>query len=198
MSLREPVITRSKLQEMWLLMTRAARFDGEVFRTVKMDVKVTGQGGAIVALSGVSYGVGISLRGMISAGSYSVSGLMVGGLVGMIFAVVTALVWSMTAFLVGTKLFKGSTDYWGLARSLFFSTSPALLFIFVFIPIPLYQTGLQRVTIGEVIGAAVWAWTLVAGVVAVKNTMGFGYDRSMLTFIVGVLILILISGFIRL
>ncbi len=195
---REPVITKSKLRDMWFLMSRAARFDGEVFRILKGDTKATGQAASIVALSGVSYGIGIALRDMVGAGSYSVYALIVGGLFGMIIAVVTALIWSMITFLVGTKLFQGSTDYWGLARALFFSTSPALLFIFLFIPIPLFQTSTQPVTIGAVIGAMVWAWTLIAGVVAMKNAMGFGYDRGMLTFIVAFLTLILIDYFIRL
>ena len=183
---RERAITESKLRLMWSRMLRVSKLDAKTFLELKEDKKATGQGVAIVALAGVSYGLGIALIDAVDASAFSPTALLLGGLLGTITAVFASLVWSMTAFLIGTKLFRGSTSYWGLVRPLFYSTTPALLFILIAIPI---------LPARQAIGAIVWAWTLIAGVFALRNAMGFTYQRSMLTFVVAVLILGLLGGF---
>ncbi len=183
---KERVITESKLRLMWSRMLKVAKFDSKTFLELKEDEKATGQGVAIVALAGVSYGLGIALIDAVDASTFSPTALLLGGLLGTITAVFASLVWSMTAFLIGTKLFRGSTSYWGLVRPLFYSTTPALLFILIAIPV---------LPVRQAIGAIVWVWTLLAGVFALKNAMGFTYQRSMLTFVVAVLILIFVGGF---
>ena len=104
----------------------------------------------------------------------------------MLTSVAASLVWSIATFVIGTKLFRGNTSYWGLARPLFYSTTPALLFILIAIPV---------LPARQVVGAIVWVWTLIAGVFAMKNAMGFSTERSMLTFVVAVLLLGLLGGF---
>ena len=198
MTQREAAITTSKLQQLRSRVFKVARLDAETFLELKDDKSATGQAVAIVAFGGLSYGLGITLTDAIRAGNVSGYALIVGGLFGIIVAVASALVWSMTTFLVGTKLFRGVTDYWGLLRPLFFSAAPALLFILISIPFPLAQTGAETITLGQVIGVIVWGWTLIAGVFAVKNAMGFSKERSMLTFIVGVFALALLGGFVLL
>src|SRR5207249_7315175 len=93
-------------------------------------------------------------------------------------------VWSATVFLVGTKLFQGKTGYWELARPLFFSTAPGILF--VLIAIPLWPV----ITAAAVIASA---WIISAEFVALKNAMGFNTQRALLTSVVGLLILIFIQ-----
>lgn len=183
---REPVITESKLLLMWSRMLKVAKFDSKTFLELKEDEKATGQGVAIVALAGVSLGLGMALIDAVSTSTFSPTALLLGGLLGVITAIFASLVWSMTTFLIGTKLFRGSTSYWGLVRPLFYSTTPALLFILIAIPL---------LPVRQAIGAIVWGWTLIAGVFALKNAMGFSYQRSMLTFVVAVLILSLLGGF---
>lgn len=94
-------------------------------------------------------------------------------------------VWSMVAFVIGTRLFRGTTSFAGLLRPLYFSTTPGLLFALMAIPIQL---------VGEVILAVGWGWLIVAGVFAVKNAMGFSIQLSMLTFVIYILIFYLLSG----
>lgn len=182
----EPAITESKLRIMWSRMLKAARFDSQTFRELKEDSRATGQGFAIVGFAGISYGLGVSLIAGMESNTFSGTALLLGGLLGMITSVAASLVWSMTTFLIGTKLFRGNTTYWGLARPLFYSTTPALLFILIAVPV---------VPARQAVGAIVWGWTLVAGVFAMKNAMGFSNERSMLTFVVAVLLLGLLGGF---
>ncbi|HYY91463.1 MAG TPA: YIP1 family protein, partial [Candidatus Dormibacteraeota bacterium] len=92
-------------------------------------------------------------------------------------------VWSGTLFLVGTKLFQGKTKFWQLARPMFFSSSPALLFILVAIPVqPFYQA--------IAILATVWVIALQGFVL--KQVMGFDTRRTVLTLAVGFMILLFI------
>lgn len=169
-------------------MLKVARFDAATLRDLKEDEKATGQSVAVVALAGTSYGLGIALIDTANQGVFSVTALALGTLLGVMTSLFAALVWSITTFLIGTKLFKGSTSYWGLVRPLFYSASPALLFVLIAIPV---------MPVRQVVGAVVWGWTLIGGVFALKHSMGFSSQRSMLTFIVAVGILILASGFLR-
>lgn len=72
----------------------------------------------------------------------------------------------------------------GLLRPLFFSSSPGLLLVFISIPVELASRAIAAVVLG---------WMLIAEVFAIKNAMGFTMQRSMLTFIVGFFILLLIA-----
>jgi len=182
----EPVITESKLRLMWSRMLKAARFDSRTFLELKEDRTATGQGVAIVGFAGISYGIGISLITATETNTFSGTALLLGGLFGMLTSVAASLVWSIATFLIGTKLFRGNTSYWGLARPLFYSTTPALLFILIAIPF---------IPVRQAVGVIVWGWTLVAGVFAMKSAMGFSSERSMLTFVVAVLLLGLLGGF---
>src|SRR2546425_12385229 len=109
-------------------------------------------------------------------------------LIGLFSAVVIAFVWSGTTFLIVTKLFRRTIGYWGLARPFFFSWAPGLLFILMSSPIPV---------VFEIIRAAGTAWIGVASVFAVKHAAGFSAQQSMLTFIIGALVLIFMLAFIQ-
>jgi hypothetical protein len=102
----------------------------------------------------------------------------------MIFTDFAAFIWSATVFLVGTKLFQGKTGYWQLARPLFFSTAPGILFILIAIPF-------SPIIIAAAVIASVWI--VSAEFVALKNAMGFNTQRALLTSIVGLLILAFIQ-----
>lgn len=168
-------------------MLRAARFKQDTLLELRNDNRATGQAVGVLFLCALSYGVGLSLSNARILNDFSADRILVTILVTVISSMIAGLVWSMTTFLVGTKLFKGNTSYWGLMRPLFFSVSPALLFVLISIPADLAN---------PVVTAVVAAWVIIAEVYAIKNAMGFTVQHSMLTFIVGVLTLILIQGFV--
>jgi len=165
-------------------MKKVARLDGATFLELRNDNKATGQAIGVLALASLSYGVGQALSPASLAGNYGLYGIIVGAFATMLISMIALLIWSMTSYLVGTKLFKGATSFFGLLRPLFFSASPGLLLVFVSIPIDLASKAVAAVVLG---------WMLIAEVFAIKNAMGFDMQRSMLTFIVGFLILLLIA-----
>jgi hypothetical protein len=99
----------------------------------------------------------------------------------MIFTDFAVFVWSATVFVVGTKLFQGRTGYWQLARPLFFSTAPGMLFVLIAIPSSIVITAVAIVAS---------AWIVSAEFVALKNAMGFNNQRALLTTVVALLVLI--------
>jgi hypothetical protein len=168
-------------------MLKAARLDGDTFRELRDDSSATVQSVSLVAIVGLCYGAGLGFFGFFVAG-ISILDIFTIVLIGLFSAVIIAFVWSGTTFLIVTKLFRRTIGYSGLARPFFFSWAPGLLFILMSSPIPV---------IFEIIRAAGTAWIGVANVFAVKNAAGFSAQQSMLTFIIGVLVLIFILTFIQ-
>src|SRR5881409_3944057 len=150
-------------------MVRAARLDGHIFTSLRDDGSATGQSLLVLALAGLSFGFGFAA---------SVGGDLIGVLVG--------FVWLSLTYLVATRLFKGTSSYWGLARPLFFATSPALIFLLMSIPAWPIPDLARSLGVG---------WTAVSSAFAVKNAMGFDTQRSLVTFIIVALVMLIIYGF---
>lgn len=167
-------------------MLKAARLDGDTFRELRDDPSATVQSVSLVAIIGLCYGAGLGFFGFLVARISLLDSFII-SLIGLFSGIIVAFVWSGTTFLIVTKLFRRTIAYWGLARPFFFSWAPGLLFILMSSPIPI---------ISEIIRAAVTAWIGVASVFAVRYAAGFSFQQSMLTFIIGVLVLIFIQSLI--
>jgi hypothetical protein len=159
---------------------RIARFDRETFREVRDDKSATGQAVAVLLLVGLFYGLGFSIFNGLQHSTLSLDYLISNTLANMIITDFAAFIWSATLFLVGTRLFQGKTGYWQLARPLFFSTAPGILFILIAIPF-------SPVIVTTAVVAA--AWIVLGEFVALKSAMGFNTQRTLLTSVVGLLIL---------
>jgi hypothetical protein len=177
-------ITRQKLRELSSRIIRIASFDKDTFRELKEDKSATGQAVAVLLLVGLSYGLGFSIFDGLQTNRLSPNQLISSTIANMIFTDFAAFIWSATVFLVGTKLFQGKTGFWELARPLFFSAAPGVLFIIIAVPI-------RAIIIATTIIAS--AWIVSAEFVALKSAMGFDTQRALLTSVVGLLILIFIQ-----
>jgi hypothetical protein len=176
------------LKKMVSRMLKAARLDGDTFRELRDDPSATAQSIFLVATVSLCYGAGLSLFGFFVAGISAIE-LLTSTLTDLLVGIGIALVWSGITFLIVTKLFRRTIGYWGLARPFFFSWAPGLLFILMSSPIPI---------ISEIIRAAGTAWIGVASVFAVKHAAGFSLQQSMLTFMIGALVLIFIQSLVPL
>ncbi len=177
-------VSRFQLRQMWTRVKNVTRLNAEGVLELKEDRQATGQSIAVLVLATLSLGVGFAVFTAFQGHSLSVYGIIVGGLGNMISFSFSAVVWSITLFIVGTKLFQGKTGYWGLARPLFFSSAPGTLFVLISIPVPV-------VYISVTIIAAVWV--VLSQVFALKQAMGFTIDRTLLTVGVGFLILLFLG-----
>jgi len=181
---QERPITGRKIRQLGSRIFHVARFDQETFRELKEDKSATGQAVAVLLLVGLSYGLGFSIFNGLQKSTLSPDFVISQTLANMIVTDFAIFVWSATVFLVGTKLFQGKTGYWQLARPLFFSTAPGILFILIAIPFS---------PVIAAIAVVASAWIVSAEFVALRSAMGFNTQRALLTSVVGLLILVFIQ-----
>jgi hypothetical protein len=145
-------------------MIRAARLEPQLYEEVEHDQSATGQAMLVVVLGAIAAGIGA----------------LSGGVIGLIVGIIAALIfWALYAFIaywVGTNIFKGprTEATWGeLLRTLGFASSPRVLLILGIIPIA-----------GGLIWLAVFIWTLVTTVIAIRQALDFATGRAIATAVV--------------
>ena len=160
-------------------MLRAAKLEPGLYEEVEQDVGATSQALTVVIIVAVATGIGAAL-GRVVAGNPS--GLIGGLLSGIIGALIGWLIWSLLTYFIGTSLFGGTATYGELLRTIGFANSPGVLNILSFIPI-----------LGGFIALLVAIWTLVAGVVAIRQALDFDTGKAILTAVVGWLIMVVLT-----
>ena len=178
-----PTITRVKIRQLWSRMLKVSRLNGSAYLEIRNDESATGQSIAALFLASLGYAIGYSLL-FESFGLYS---LVVGITARLILSMFAGLIWALIAFFMGTKLFRGNAKFWQVARPLFFSVTPGVFFVLIGIPVELVY---------RPVAAIVAVWIIVGGVMALKQSMGFGYDRSMLIYVIGFLAGIFLAGYV--
>jgi hypothetical protein len=151
-------------------MLRSARFDRSTFLSLKEDSTATGQALIVLALAGTCFAVGHG----VAIGEDAL-GVLLWALLGAIGSLVLGFAWLSLTFLLGTKLFGGTSNYWSLARPVFFSTSPGLIFLMTAIPV---------YPVPEIARAIGIAWIAISSVFAIKTALGVDNMRSLLIFII--------------
>jgi len=171
-------------------MLTAARFNRETYLELKGDKTATGQAVAAAFVACLSYSIGHAFL----VEPLALDSILIGILAQLIISLGILLGWSITVFLIGTKLFKGKATFWEMARPFFFATSPFTLFILVGLPIH-YVVDYVDLVDGLIVAVGA-VWGVLTGLAALKSAMGFDYNRAMLTYIVGWLSIIAILSFV--
>ncbi len=163
-------------------MVKSARLNRDTFLELKEDSTATGQALIVLALAGASFGVGFA-----AVIGYSGIGILLGAVFGAVVSIALGIVWVSLTLLIGRRLFGGTSDYWSLARPVFFSTSPGLVFLSMSIPMT---------PIPDVARAIGVAWIAISTVIAVKTAMGLDTQRSLVIFIIVTFIVLFSYGLI--
>lgn len=148
---------------------RAARLDVAFYNAVEEDTRLTGQAGLLVAVVSLLSAIGTWFLVDGNLLGLTVS-IVVGGLV-------TWVIWSFVADLVGRKLFGGTSDLGQMLRVIGYAHAPLALGI-----VP---------GIGSVVGAI---WMLVAAVVAIREGHDFTTGKAVGTVIVGWLLVVVVRA----
>jgi hypothetical protein len=157
-------------------MIRAARLDVALYEEVEADTSSTRQAATVVAIVAVCQGLGSALA-MVQAGASSGGQLIPGLVFALAGPFVGWMVWSYTAYWIGTRLFGGTATPGELLRTLGFAQTPGVLGLLSFIP-----------TLGGPVGFVGAIWALAAGVVAIRQGLDFTTGKAVVTAIVGWLI----------
>jgi hypothetical protein len=152
-------------------MKGAAMLDVATYEEVEADSTATGQAAAVVAIVAVCSAIGAIGTGGGSRG-------VIGGLLG---AFVGWLVWSGITYVIGDKMLGGTASWGELLRTIGFAQAPGVLFILGIIPL-----------LGWLVWVVVGIWTLIAGIIAIRQALDFSTGRAIGTALLGWIALVAI------
>ncbi len=155
---------------------RAIRLEPVVFKEVAGDPKYNVEAVILAVLVAILAALGQGI-GALSGGRPAVafflelaSSLLLGW-----------LLWAVIAYVVGRAL-GGVGTLSGMTRSLAFAGAPRFLLLLGFIP-----------CVGWIFRFAAWLLTLVAGVIALRETMGFDTLKALVTAVLGLVVYVTAS-----
>ena len=142
---------------------RASLLDVDFYNRAEDDTSLNTQAAIVVVVANGLAGIGSA----IAAEATSATDLGIALALGIISGVIGWLVWAAVADFVGTKVFKGTSDFGEMRRVIGFAYAPLAIGIVPWLGF---------------IGAA---WVLLAAVVAIREGMDFSTKRSVATMITG-------------
>ena len=158
---------------------RAAKLEAAFYNEAEADTSLNQEALMVVILASVAAGIGSFLQGLFLG---DIGNAIIGLIVSAVMGVVGYYIWAYITYFVGTNLFKGTADVGELLRTLGYASGPKLLSILVFIP-----------CVGPLVSLAGAIWSLVAGVVAVREALDFDTTKAVITVIVGWVIILIIT-----
>lgn len=177
------------------------RLDKKTFEAIEADTTATSQAAIIVALVGVLAAIGAAIGAAMANRILSTTlpdlqaqlggslpfnvptlspiGAFLNALVG---AFVAWIVWSALTYFIGTRVFKGQSNFNEMLRMIGFAQAPRLLSVFAFIP-----------CIGGLLSFAGWIWSLVASYIAVREGLDIDNGKTILTVVISFLVAFLVN-----
>jgi hypothetical protein len=157
-------------------MMRAARAEPHLYEEVERDVDATSQAALVVLIVAIASGVGA-----IGFGEG------VGSLIfGVISAFVGWIVWAFVTYWVGKTIFKTHETRvtpGEMLRALGFARAPGVLNILGIIPF-----------LGWIIWPVTWIWSVILGVIAIRQAMDFSTGRAIGTGLVALIPVLIIEA----
>ncbi len=159
-------------------MIRAAKLDVDFFNAVEHDESKNTEALLVVIIAAVAMAINNGINGVLALLLGSFAGVKVMGplsvivnvAVGLISVVVGYYLWSYLTYFIGTRLFGGEAEPGEVLRTFGYAYSPQVLAILGFIP-----------CLGWIIALAGSIWSLVAGVIAIREAMDFDTTKALLT-----------------
>ena len=143
-------------------MIGAAMLDVSVYEEVEADEGATGQAAMVVAIVAIAGAIGAS-----GSGGSGMTGAVISAFMGW-------FIWSGLTWFIGTRFFGGTATYGELLRTLGFAMAPGVLNILGFIPL-----------LGGLIKLVVVIWSLVAGIIAIRQALDFDTGKAIATAVIG-------------
>ncbi|MBI2887103.1 MAG: YIP1 family protein [Chloroflexi bacterium] len=165
-------------------MTRAVQMNIDLYEEVEHSPGLNDEARTVVILVSAAAGVGTLLSGLL--GGRLVPGL-VGGVVTTIMGVAQWYLWSFLVLMVGTKMFGGTADFGQVSRTIAYAYTPNAVKLFAFVP-----------ALGGLLGFLAGIWSLVLGVVAIRQAMDFDTGKAVATVVVAFVLAVVIVSIVSL
>lgn len=159
---------------------RAVTFDASFYRQAANDDRYSQQALIIVMIVAALSGIGAFLSNIFSA---NFIGAIVGLVLGIGFAIVGYFVWVYVVQYVGAQFFQGRATVPQLQRTLGYAYAPTVLGFFSFIP-----------CLGGLVALAGSLWALACGFFAVREVHQLDDGKTLLTVIIGWVVVMVISA----
>ncbi len=158
---------------------RAARLDVNFYNEAEADTSLNQEALMVVILVSIAGGIGGFLGGVI-AGDIGLA--LLGLVLGVVLGIINYYIWAYVTYFVGTNLFGGTANPGELLRVLGYASGPRVLSILSFIP-----------CVGALVALAGGIWSLVAGVIAIREALDFDTGKAIITVIIGWVIILIIT-----
>ncbi len=155
--------------------------DKSLYRTVEHDSGANRQAFTVIALVSLSSGIGAGIDGLLE---YGALWFLWGLIVGLASAIVGWLLWALFTYVIGVTIFRvpgTEATYGQLLRTLGFAASPGVIRLFSFLWV-----------LGGLVSLAATIWMLIAGVIAVREALGFSTGRAIGTCVLGWIVYMLL------
>lgn len=159
---------------------RAAKLDVDLFEEVEADEGLTSQAIAVVVIAAIAGGIGGALGAIIEG--RGIGGFLGSLIVSPIIAVVGYLIWAALTYFIGTNVFQGTADYGEMLRAIGYSYGPQVLGLLSFIP-----------CVGWIPSLVGGIWSLVAGIIAVRQALDFDTGKAVITCIIGWIVVVILA-----
>lgn len=152
-------------------MRGAAALDVATYEEVENDLTATGQAATVVAIAAVAAAIGAARQGS-------------GGVIATLLASLLGwALWAGVTYVVGTRLMDGTATWGELLRTLGFAQSPRILLVLGIIPV-----------LGRLVVLVVGIWTLVTGVVAIRQALDITTGKAIVTAVVSLIAIIVVTA----
>ncbi|MCL5257164.1 MAG: YIP1 family protein [Chloroflexi bacterium] len=163
------------IDRMW----RAIKLDSRLFREVADNPSLTGEGALVAVIVALISSIGVVSFHPSAAVTYVttvINSLLLGW-----------VLWSVVAYFIGAKLFGGRSSIVEMLRTLGYANSPRLIGVLGFIP-----------CIGWIFSLAGSILSLIAGIIAIRESMEFDTSKAIVTAIIGFILFVVVSAIIAL
>ncbi len=168
---------------------RAAKLDVTLYNEVEADTSLNREALSVVIIAVLASFVGSvvgaifsSVLGGIFGAQIGFGTLLVAAVVTAVWAVIGYYIWSYLTWFIGTRFFGGTAEPGELMRTIGYAYAPQWLNVLNFIP-----------CVGALLSIVVSIWSLVAGIVAIREALDFDTGKAVITAIIGWLVIFVVG-----
>jgi hypothetical protein len=157
---------------------RAAKLDVTLYQEVEHDSSLNQEALMVVIIASALAGLGALIGGIFTgfgAALIAVVWTVVWGIAGY-------YIWAYLTWFIGTRMFGGTAEPGELLRTIGYATAPRALGVFSFIP-----------CVGWALAFLAGIWSLVAGVIAVREALNFDTGKAIITVVIGWVVVLVIG-----
>jgi len=149
---------------------RAAKLDVTLYQEVEHDNSLNQEALMVVIIASSLAALGALIGGIFTGFTAAVFAMIWT----VIWGVAGYYIWSYLTWFIGTRLFDGTAEPGELLRTIGYATAPRALGVLVFIP-----------CIGWLVVFLAGIWSLICGVIAVREALNFDTSKAIITVVIG-------------